>query len=156
MNEFLTGLFPDLFTKLLPSDYLAATLVTVKITFFSTFLSYLFGIPLGVLLYGTAKDSVFPNKPVNAVIGFIVNIIRSVPFIICLVMIQPVAKLVVGSKLGDDAFAGCRSLKIAVLPPTLRSFGRRVFEKTTKLLVFPNSMAEAWARETSAKYERIM
>ena len=104
MNEFLTGLFPDLFTKLLPSDYLAATLVTVKITFFSTFLSYLFGIPLGVLLYGTAKDSVFPNKPVNAVIGFIVNIIRSVPFIICLVMIQPIAKLVVGSKLGDDAF----------------------------------------------------
>ena len=59
-------------------------------------------------------------------------------------------------KLGDDAFAGCRSLKIAVLPPTLRSFGRRVFEKTTKLLVFPNSMAEAWARETSANYERIM
>lgn len=84
--------------------YLEAVLVTLKITVISTLLSYIIGIPLGVLLYGTEKSGIFPNAPVNRVVGFIVNIIRSIPFIILLVMTQPVAKLIVGSKIGDNAF----------------------------------------------------
>lgn len=84
--------------------YLEAVLVTLKITVISTLLSYIIGIPLGVLLYGTDKSGIFPMAPVNRVVGFIVNIIRSIPFIILLVMTQPVAKLIVGSKIGDNAF----------------------------------------------------
>ena len=84
--------------------YLEAVLVTLKITVISTLLSYIIGIPLGVLLYGTEKSGIFPMAPVNRVVGFIVNIIRSIPFIILLVMTQPVAKLIVGSKIGDNAF----------------------------------------------------
>ena len=86
------------------ADYIEAILVTLKITLISTVLSYLIGIPLGVLLYGTDKSGIFPHSPVNKAVGVVVNIIRSIPFVILLVMTQPVAKLIVGKKIGDNAF----------------------------------------------------
>ena len=86
------------------ADYIAAIFTTLKITLISTLLAYIIGIPLGVLLYGTDKSGIFPNSPVNKVVGVIVNIIRSIPFVILLVMTQPVAKLLVGKKIGDNAF----------------------------------------------------
>ena len=98
--EFLNSLFGDGML----ATYGEAILVTIKVTFLSTLLAYILGIPLGVLLYGTSKDSIFPNGTVNGIVGTIVNIIRSVPFIILLVMTQPVAKLLTGSKIGDNAF----------------------------------------------------
>ena len=75
---------------------------TLWVTVMATAFSYLIGIPLGVILYGTARGSIFPL--LNTVIGVIVNILRSVPFIILLVITQPVAKLIVGTKLGNRAF----------------------------------------------------
>ena len=98
--EFLNSLFGDGMLAM----YGEAILVTLKVTLLSTLLAYVFGIPLGVLLYGTSKDSIFESGTVNGIVGTIVNIIRSVPFIILLVMTQPVAKLLTGSKIGDDAF----------------------------------------------------
>lgn len=98
--EFLNSLFGDGMFAM----YGEAILVTLKVTLLSTLLAYVFGIPLGVLLYGTSKDSIFESGTVNGIVGTIVNIIRSVPFIILLVMTQPVAKLLTGSKIGDDAF----------------------------------------------------
>ena len=85
-------------------EFLRAILLTLKITIASTLLAYVIGIPLGVLLYGTSKGSIFPNKPVNTVIGFVVNIIRSIPIVILLIMTQPIAKTLVGSKIGTNAF----------------------------------------------------
>ena len=58
---------------------------TLVVTLVSTLIAYLIGAPIGVILYGTAKGSLFPNKPVNAVLGVIVNVLRSIPFIILLV-----------------------------------------------------------------------
>ena len=81
--EFLSSLFGNV----TPAMYGEAILVTVKITLFSTFLSYILGIPLGVLLYGTSRDSIFPNTAVNSIVGTIVNIIRSIPFIILLIFL---------------------------------------------------------------------
>ena len=86
------------------SIYGNAILDTLKITIISTLLAYVIGIPLGVLLYCTSNDSIIPNSAVNSAVGFIVNIIRSIPFIILLVMTQPIAKIVVGSIIGDNAF----------------------------------------------------
>lgn len=100
MIEFLN----ECFGNGMLATYGGAIFDTLKITVISTLLAYVLGIPIGVLLYCTSSDGIFPNKPVNAVIGFIVNIIRSVPFIIALVMLQPVAKLLVGTKIGDNAF----------------------------------------------------
>lgn len=86
------------------AEFLNSILLTLKITIISTLLAYIIGIPLGVLLYGTSKGSIFHNKTVNAVVGFIVNIIRSIPFVILLIMTQPLAKTIVGSKIGSNAF----------------------------------------------------
>lgn len=77
---------------------------TLYVTVVSTLLAYVNGIPLGVLLYGTTSGSLFPNKAVNSVVGVIVNVLRSIPFIILLILTQPVAKAMVGSKLGNQAF----------------------------------------------------
>ncbi len=85
-------------------NYSEAVFVTLIITLLSTAIAYLIGIPIGVLLYGTSSGSLFPNKPINAVLGVTVNILRSVPFIILLVMTQPIAKSIIGTKIGDDAF----------------------------------------------------
>ncbi len=100
MTEFWNGLLGNGML----TTYLEAIFVTLKITIISTLLAYLLGIPLGVLLYGTARDGIFPNAPVNGIVGFIVNILRSIPFIILLLLTMPVAKLITGSKIGDNAF----------------------------------------------------
>lgn len=100
MMQFLN----DCFGGGMLAMYGEAILDTLKITVISTLLAYVLGTPIGVLLYCTSSDGIFPNKPVNAVIGFIVNIIRSVPFIIALVMLQPLAKAIIGTKIGDNAF----------------------------------------------------
>ena len=55
---------------------------TLIVTIVSTLLAYLIGVPLGILLYGTSKNGIFPNRAVNGVVGFVVNVIRSSPFII--------------------------------------------------------------------------
>lgn len=103
MNDFFQSIVSFL-TSADASAYIDALLITIKITVSSTALAYLFGIPLGVVLYCTEKGGIFPNDPINKIVGFVVNIIRSIPFIILLVMTQPIAKLVVGSKIGDNAF----------------------------------------------------
>ncbi len=94
----------EIFSPEMLSMYGKAIVDTLYVTFFSTLIAYILGMPLGVLLYGTSADGIFPNKPVNSVVGFVVNILRSIPFIILLVMTQPIAKIVVGTKLGNNAF----------------------------------------------------
>jgi len=94
----------EIFSPEMLSMYGKAILDTLYVTFFSTAIAYILGLPLGVLLYGTSADGIFPNKPINSIVGFVVNILRSIPFIILLVMTQPLAKIVVGTKLGNNAF----------------------------------------------------
>ena len=100
MSEWLNSLLGDG----MAATYGSAVWTTLWITLLSTGISYLIGIPVGVLLYGTSKDGLFPNRIVNGILGVIVNVLRSVPFIILLVLTQPVAKLIVGKKIGNAAF----------------------------------------------------
>ena len=66
----------------------------------STLFAYLLGLPLGVALTVTQPHGICPSKTVNQILGWIVNIGRSVPFIILMVAIMPFTKLVVGTKIG--------------------------------------------------------
>lgn len=73
---------------------------TVVMTGVSTFFAYLIGIPLGVLLVITAPNGLRPHRALNTVLGWIVNIGRSIPFIILLVALIPVTRWIVGTSLG--------------------------------------------------------
>ena len=78
----------------------ASTGETIYMTVLSTFVAYLIGTPLGVLLYITSKEGTRPNAVVNFIVGLIVNVLRSVPFLILLVAILPFTRLVAGTTLG--------------------------------------------------------
>ena len=73
---------------------------TLIMTGVSTFFAYVLGLPMGVLLNITQSHGIWPNKWVNRILGWIVNVGRSMPFIILMIAIMPFTKLVVGTKIG--------------------------------------------------------
>lgn len=80
---------------------LQGTWDTIVMTLVSTVFAYIIGIPLGVAVILTdPKKGLLPDRVVNAVLGWIINIGRSIPFIILLVAIIPFTRLVVGTSLG--------------------------------------------------------
>ncbi len=76
---------------------------TLYMTLTSTVMAYVLGIPVGIILYITDKNGICKNRPVNVILGVIVNVLRSVPFLILLVAILPFTRLVVGTTLGSTA-----------------------------------------------------
>ena len=76
---------------------------TLFLTFVSSFLAYVIGIPLGICLVVSSKDGIKPMPPVNVILGIIINILRSIPFIILLIMVLPLTRLMVGTTLGAKA-----------------------------------------------------
>ena len=76
---------------------------TLYMTLFSTLLAYILGLPIGVALCVTDKNGLHPMKGVNAVLGAIVNIVRSVPFIILLITVLPFTQWLLGTTLGATA-----------------------------------------------------
>lgn len=81
----------------------AGLLETLEMTIISTLFSYIVGLPLGILLAVTSKGSILENRVVNGIFGTIVNIIRSIPFLILLVLVIPLTRLLVGTSLGTAA-----------------------------------------------------
>lgn len=77
------------------------TMTTLYLTLASTFLSYLLGLPLGIILILTDKDGIHPNRPINFCLGIIINILRSVPFLILMVWMIPVTRAMVGTITGN-------------------------------------------------------
>ncbi len=76
---------------------------SLYMTIVSTVLSYVFGMPLGILLCVTDKNGVFRMPGLNRALGFIINFLRSVPFLILLVAILPFTRAVVGTTIGSTA-----------------------------------------------------
>ena len=69
---------------------------TLYMTIVSTFFGYVFGLPLGIALAVTDKTGIKPNAVVYKVLDFISNIIRSIPFLILLILLIPFTRAVVG------------------------------------------------------------
>lgn len=78
-------------------------LETLYMTIFSTALAYILGLPIGVILHITSKDGILKNKYINSTLGVIVNLLRSVPFIILLIAIMPFTRFLLGTTLGSTA-----------------------------------------------------
>ena len=96
MAEILTSGFWEQYGSLL----LEGTRDTLIMTVVSTVFAYILGLPLGVLLSVTQPHGILPNRAVNRVLGWIINVGRSLPFIILMVAIMDFTKLLVGTKIG--------------------------------------------------------
>ena len=79
------------------------TWTTIYMTLTSTTLAYALGLPMVIALVLTAADGLKPNVVIYKILDFIVNIVRSVPFIILLIMLMPFTKLIVGKSYGPAA-----------------------------------------------------
>ena len=73
---------------------------TLYMTLPSTLLAYLLGLPLGVLLVVTKKGGIREMPTLNKVLGVVINFLRSVPFLLLLVMLFPVTRVVMGTSVG--------------------------------------------------------
>ena len=76
---------------------------TVYMTVWASLAAYALGLPLGVLLVVTRRDSIMPRPAFNAALGVTVNFLRSIPFIIMLALLFPVTRAVMGSAIGTTS-----------------------------------------------------
>lgn len=80
-----------------------ATLETLYMVFLSALMASFFGIPLGIILYGTRKGNLFPHLFWQRFLNALVNMTRSVPFVILMIAVIPLTRLLVGSSIGTNA-----------------------------------------------------
>lgn len=76
---------------------------TLYMVFISTVFTVILGLPLGILLVITREDSVLPNSNIYNSLSILINITRSIPFVILMIFIIPFTRLVVGSSIGTNA-----------------------------------------------------
>ena len=84
------------------------TAVTLYMTLVSTLFAYVLGLPMGIALVITAKDGLRPNKIVYKILDAVVNIVRSIPFLILLILVIPLTRAIVGQSYGATATIGWR------------------------------------------------
>lgn len=101
----LIELLPDINTAFFQTIYMIAISLVVAVVI---------GLPLGILLFVTDRGLFWENRTVQSVLGFVVNMVRSVPFIILLVALIPLTKALVGSTIGPTAASV--SLSVAAIP----------------------------------------
>lgn len=76
---------------------------TIYMTFVSTLIGYLLGLPMGILLAVTDRDGIKPNAVIYRILDLISNVVRSIPFLILLILMIPVTRLLVGRSYGASA-----------------------------------------------------
>ena len=87
---------------------------TLYMTLLSTLFGSLFGIPLGILLTISDKNGIKPNRVLFRILDIIVNIGRSIPFLILLILLIPLTRMLVGTSIGSTATIG--PLTVAAIP----------------------------------------
>lgn len=91
---------------------LEATLDTLYMTFVSTFLAFIIGLGLAIILVVTGKNGLKPNRAIYSTLDVVVNTLRSFPFIILIIVLFPFTKFIVGTSIGTTA---------AIVPLTIGS-----------------------------------
>jgi D-methionine transport system permease protein len=119
---------------------------TIIMTFVSGFFGFLLGLPTGVLLFLTRTGQVLESRPVNRLVSVIVNIFRSIPFIILIVWMIPFTRMLVGTSIG--VLAALVPLSIGAAP-----FVARMVENS--LMEVPHGLIEA-ARALGATPAQIV
>lgn len=118
-------LFPDVVWQ----DMWDATKETLYMSFWSVLATFILGIILGLLLFLTAKGNIWENRFINSIIGAVVNIFRSIPFIILIVLLIPFTKIIVGTIIGEDAALPALIVGTAPFYARLVEIGLREIDK---------------------------
>lgn len=108
---------------------LTGTKETLYMVFLSSIIAFIIGVPIGVLLVVTDKGGIFPLFKVNKIAGFVINVIRSMPEMILIIILLPLSKLIVGTTLGANA--AIVSISIGSAP-----FIARIIENSLKEVEF--------------------
>ena len=82
-------------------DYIIPLFQTLGMTLISTALAYSVGLPLGVILNVTSKNGIKSNKVLNNILGLFVNVLRSIPCLIIIVIALPLTRLIFGRGTGE-------------------------------------------------------
>jgi D-methionine transport system permease protein len=132
----------------------AATAETLYMTGISVLATFILGIILGLLLFLTSKGNIWENKVANTMIAAFVNIFRSIPFIILIILLIPFTKLIVGTILGAEAalpalIIGAAPFYARMVEIALREIDKGVIEAaksmgaTTSTIIFKVLLPEA-------------
>ncbi|MEI2664739.1 D-methionine transport system permease protein [Bacillus sp. V-88] len=134
-------MLPDSLTSILP-ELNKAFFETVYMVGISLAVAIIVGLPLGILLFVTDKGLFLQNSFIKKVVGFVVNMVRSVPFIILLVALLPLTKLLTGTTIGPTAASV--SLSVAGIPffarmveTSLREIDKGVIEASVSVGASP-------------------
>lgn len=121
----------------------SATLETVYMVLMSGLIATAVGLPLGIVLYGTRRQHILENPFVHQALTFIVNVTRSIPFIILMIAIIPFTRFVVGTSIGTNA--AIVSLSISAMPFIARIVENAVLEVNKGLIEAATAMgATSW------------
>lgn len=128
----------ELFPHLKWEQLLAATQETLYMTALSGAATLILGIALGLALFLTARGGLFPNRAVYSAISLVVNIFRSIPFIILIVLLIPFTKAMVGTILGANAalpalIVGAAPFYARLVEIALREVDKGVIEATRSM-----------------------
>lgn len=104
LGQLLSGEAVNEALQIIQNEFLLAIWETVYVTLLSTLFSVIIGLPLGVLLVVGSKDGVLPlPRPVLSALDIIINLLRSIPFLILMILVIPLTRLIVGTSVGTTA-----------------------------------------------------
>ena len=115
-----------------------ATLETIFMVFLSTIFALLLGFPLGVLLNSTGKHGITPKPILNMALNRIVDVFRSFPFVILMIVLIPLTRKIMGSAVGTAAMI--IPLSIAALPFVARVTESALTEVNPEMIVVARAM----------------
>ena len=125
--------------EILRTDFLFATWETLYVTVLATLFAIVIGLPLGVLLVAGEKNGVMPLPGgVMHTLGLIINLLRSVPFLILMIMVFPLTRLIVGTTVGTTA--SIVPLVIAAFPFVARLAESSLREVNPNIIEMAQSM----------------
>lgn len=114
---------------------ISSTLETIYMVIFSTFFSLIIGLPLGILLFITEEGNIWEKPLFNRILNGIINILRSIPFIILMILLFPLSRVIVGKSIGTTATIVPLSMAAApfvarVMESSIREIDRGVIESS--------------------------
>lgn len=128
-NDFINQLTPKMWELVAISTW-----ETLYMGFVATFMSVAVGLPLGLLAFLTGKGEILEHKRANQVLDVVINIGRSIPFIILLIILLPLTRLIVGTTLGTTA---------AIVPLSVSAIPFFARLTANALLEIPKGLTEA-------------